>query len=112
MANTFKLKTFDGSATAAATDMTVYTCPAGTQTTVIGMTLANISGSQVTIDVKLENADGDNVFLVKGVPIPSGSAFVPVGGEQKVVLEASDVIKVVSDTQDSIDSTLSVLEIN
>lgn len=112
MANTFKLKTFDGSTTAAATDMTVYTCPAGTQTTVIGMTLANISGSQVTVDVKLENADGDNVFLVKGVPVPAGASFVPVGGEQKVVMEASDVLKVTSDTDNSIDSTLSVLEIN
>jgi len=112
MANTFKLKTFTGSSTAADTAMTVYTCPSATQTTIIGMTLANITTSQVVVDVQLENNDGDNVYLVKDVPIPAGSAFVPVGGDQKVVMEASDVIKVTSDTANSVDSTLSILEIS
>jgi len=112
MANTFKLKTFTGSSTAADTAMTVYTCPSATQTTIIGMTLANITTSQVVVDVQLENSDGDNVYLVKDVPIPAGSAFVPVGGDQKVVMEASDVIKVTSDTANSVDSTLSILEIS
>jgi len=112
MANNFKLKTFSGSATAADTAMTIYTCPAATQTTIIGLTVTNITGSQVTISVTLENNDGDNVYLVKDIPIPAGSAFIPVGGEQKVVLEADDVIKVTSDTDNSVDSTLSILEIS
>ena len=111
MANTFKVKTFDGSSTAADTDMTVYTCPASTQTTIIGMTISNLSASQINVDVKLENNDGDNVFLIKDAPVPVGSAFVPVGGDQKVVMEASDVLKVQSNAANSADTTLSVLEI-
>jgi len=111
MANAFKVKTFDGSSTGANTDMTIYTCPSSTETTVIGMTVANLTGSQITVDVKLENNDGDNVFMVKDAPIPTGSALVVVGGDQKVVLEASDVIKVQSDTANSADTVLSILEI-
>jgi hypothetical protein len=34
-----------------------------------------------------------------------------VGGDQKVVLEASDVLKVTSDTASSADVSLSILEI-
>lgn len=111
MANAFKTKTFDGSSTAAATDMTIYTCPASTETTIIGLTIANIASSQITVDVKLENNDGDDVFLIKDAPIPTGSAFVPIGGDQKIVMEASDVLKVQSDTANSADTTLSILEI-
>jgi uncharacterized Zn ribbon protein len=111
MANAFKVKTFDGSATGANTDMTIYTCPASTETTIIGMTLANLTGSQVTVDVKLNNNDGDNVFVVKDAPVPTGSSLVVVGGDQKIVLEASDAIVVQSDTANSIDTVLSILEI-
>ena len=111
MANTFKVKTFGGGSTAADTAMTVYTCPASTQTTIIGLTVTNISGNQIAVDVQLENNDGDNVYLIKEAPVPTGGALVPVGGDQKVVMEASDVIKVTSDTANSADITLSILEI-
>lgn len=112
MANTFKVKTFDGSSTAASTAMTIYTCPSATATTVIGLTVANITTSQILVDVTLENNDGDNVYLVKAAPIPVGSALVPIGGDQKVVMETSDVIKITSDTANSADTTLSILEIS
>ena len=112
MANAFKTKTFDGSSTNANTDMTIYTCPASTETTIIGMTIANIATSQITVDVKLVNNDGDNVFLIKDAPIPVGSALVPIGGDQKIVMEASDILRVQSDTANSADTTLSILEIS
>ena len=111
MANAFKTKTFDGSSTAASTAMTIYTCPASTETTIIGMTISNITTSQILVDVTFENSDGDNVYILKEAPIPVGGALVPVGGEQKIVMEASDIIKVTSDTANSADTTLSILEI-
>lgn len=111
MANAFKTKTFDGSSTAASTAMTIYTCPASTETTIIGMTISNITTSQILVDVTFENSDGDNVYILKEAPVPVGGAMVPVGGDQKIVMEASDVIKVTSDTANSADTTLSILEI-
>ena len=116
MANNFKLKTKAGGAVGANTDQTIYTCPSSTSTTIIGMSIANITTSQVTVDVKLESDTADtetnaNVFLIKDAPIPVGGTLVPIGGDQKIVLQATDVLKVQSDTANSIDTTLSILEI-
>ena len=116
MANAFKLKTFAGGSTGANTDMTIYTGKSGTETTIIGMSIANITTSQVTVDVKIESNTSDtetnaNVFLIKDAPIPVGGTLVPVGGDQKVVLLNTDVLKVQSDTANSVDTTLSILEI-
>ena len=108
MANTFKIKTDTAVGTSAAT---IYTCPSSTQTTIIGLSVANIVASQMTVDVQLENNDGDNIYLVKAAPVPVGSALVVVGGDQKVVMEASDVLKVTTNTASSGDVALSILEI-
>ena len=122
MANAFKLKTFSatygpsGSGTTANTDMTIYTGKSGTETTIIGMSIANIATTQITVDVKIESDTSDtevnkNVFLIKNAPIPVGGTLVPIGGDQKVVLLDTDVLKVQSDTANSADTTLSILEI-
>ena len=108
MANTFKIKTDTAVGTGAAT---IYTCPSSTATTIIGLSISNIVASQITVDVQLENNDGDNIYLVKAAPVPVGSALVVVGGDQKVVMEASDVLKVTTNTASSGDVALSILEI-
>ena len=108
MANSFKLVTDTGVGTSAAT---VHTGASATETTIIGLTVANIVTSQIEVDVQLENNDGDNVYLIKAAPIPVGSSLVVVGGEQKVVMNASDVLKVTSNTASSADVALSILEI-
>ena len=108
MANAFKLVTDTGVGTAAAT---VYTCPSATETTIIGLNLANIVSSAVQVSVQLENNDGDNIYLIKDAPVPIGSSLVAVGGDQKVCMNANDVLKVTSDTASSIDVALSILEI-
>ena len=108
MANTFKVKTVNNVGTS---DSDVYTCPSATQTTIIGMNLANTTSSAITADVTLLNNGGDSCYLVKDAPIPIGSSLVAVGGDQKVVMNAADVIKVSSSAATSIDVALSILEI-
>jgi hypothetical protein len=113
MANTFKLKTDTAVGT---TLTTVYTVPASPATTtiIIGCLLANIHASaQVKASVKIvtvatSGENGDDVFLIKGVPVPFGSSLEIVEG--KIVMQAGDIIKVESDTAASIDVALSVLE--
>jgi len=108
MANTFKLKTKDGSAVGANTDIVVYTVPSATTSVVIGITLANITSSAITVDIKIENNDGDNIFYGKDLPVPTGSSLDALAG--KIVLETSDVVKVQSDTANSVDIALSIME--
>ena len=113
MANAFLSETDTGIGTSPAT---VFTCPSATQTTIIGLSVANIETSQVTVDVQLD-ASGrtsgaeDSVYLVKAAPIPVGGALVVIGGDQKVVMEPGDAIKVTSDTAASADVVLSHLDI-
>ena len=100
MPNTFKVKTKKNIGTA---DSAVYTCPSATQTTIIGMNLANTTTGSVLANVTLLNDDGDSCFVVKNAPIPNGGSLVAVGGDQKLVMEANDIIKVSSDTTSSVD---------
>jgi len=114
MANAFLSETDTAIGTSAAT---IFTCPASTETTIIGLSIANIVTFQITMDVQLD-ASGrtsgaeDSVYLVKDAPVPVGGSLVVVGGDQKVVLEPGDAITVTSDTASSADVVLSHLDIS
>ena len=113
MANSFLSETDTGIGT---TEATVFTCPSATEVTVIGMSVANIVTSQIKVDVKLDASSrtsgaADSVYLVKAAPVPVGGALVVIGGDQKVVMEPGDAIKVTSDTAASADVVLSHLDI-
>lgn len=108
MASTFKSKVSAGVGTSLAT---IYTVPASTTATVIGMSVANVTGGTITVDATLVKGGVTSVYLVKSVPIPPGSSVVLIGGDQKVVAETTDVIKVISNTAASADVVLSILEL-
>jgi len=89
---------------------TVVTVGGATQTTVIGMSCANTTTSPVTVDVYITRS-AVNYYLVEAATVPVGGSLVIVGGDQKVVLIASDALKVVSSTAASIDVVTSALNI-
>lgn len=86
------------------TQTTVLTGPASTETTVVGMSVANTAGSTATVNVLLNTA-----YIVKDATVPAGGTLVVVGGDQKVVVEATDTIDVSSDV--TVDVVVSTLEI-
>ena len=113
MANSFKSETDKEIGTSTAT---VFTCASSTETTIIGLSVANRVSSQILIDVELDastrtSGAEDKVFLVKDAPIPVGGSLVVVGGDQKLVMEPGDTIKVTSDTASSADVVVSHLDI-
>ena len=110
MANTFKNETFNSSLAADTDSSALATVAASTQTTLIGMTIANITSGVISVGVKLVSG-GSDTWIVKDAPIPTGGSLIPVGGDQKIVLEATDSIKVRSNTADSMNVVLSYLEI-
>lgn len=116
MANSFKSQGVAGIGTALTT---VYTTPAATTTTTIGLSVANVTASMVLVDVYLSKGAGGagtgasvDLVLIKSAPVMAGSSLVLVGGDQKVVLEAGNLIKVKSSTAASVDAVMSVLEIS
>ena len=76
----------------------------------IGITLANTSGSGCLVGVGVTRSSTDDVKLLKNAPIPQGSSLEFMAGN-KVVLEATDTLTVNSDTNNSIDASLTIMEI-
>jgi hypothetical protein len=107
MPNTFKNSFAKNVGTSAAT---VYTCPSATQTTLIGLSVANTTTSPITCDAYLTSSAVD-YYLVRGATVPVGGSLVIVGGDQKVVLEVADALKVVTSAASSADVVVSYLEI-
>ncbi len=109
MPNTFKLNTKAGGAVAANTDITVLT--ATTTTILIGLTISNKVTNSITVDVKLESSTSGNanVNIGQNLPIPSGSSLDALAG--KIVMNTGDILKVQSDTANSVDIVLSIMEI-
>jgi len=107
MANTFKLKT---KANVGVSTSNVYVVPSATTTVVIGVTLANTTGSSINVGVGVTRASTDDVKLMKNVPIPQGSSFEFMAGN-KVVLETTDTLTAESDVSNSLDVALTIMEI-
>ena len=101
MANTFKR--YPSSASIGTTATTVYTVAACTTSVLIGVNLANVTGAQIKVDVQVAG-----VYLIKGVPISANASLSALDG--KIILEAADEVIITSDTADSCDVLLSVLE--
>ena len=115
MANTFKIKTNDAMPTSAGTHLTLYTVPSSTTTIVLGLMLCNVDTSQRLVDVQIVSDTSDTetnstVFAIKDAPIPAGSTLEVMAGN-KVVLQATDVLKIDCDVAAKIDATLSIMEI-
>ena len=124
MANTFKVVTFAAEPASAGSPYTVYTTPGSTTTIILGLVLSNIHTSQITTEVELvsttsgggrgNNGTGGAVnatsFIVKDAPIPVGSSLELLAGN-KVVLEATDAIRIDCSVADKLSGTLSIMEI-
>lgn len=93
------------------TASSLFTVPAATKTTLIGVSCANTSISPVTVDVYI-TISGVDYYITKGATVAVGGAFVPVGGDMKVVMVAGDILKVKSSAAASVDAIASVLEIS
>ena len=107
MANTFKLKT---KANVRISTENIYVVQSATTTVVIGITLANISGSGAVVGVGITRPSADDVKVLKNVAIPQGSTLEFMQGN-KVVLETADTLTVNSSTNNSVDAALTIMEI-
>lgn len=109
MANIFYRKVSSGVGNTAVT-LGSYTVGTSTKTVVLGLTVSNTSGSTINADVYINNG-ANNYYIVKAAPITAGGALVPIGGDQKLVLESGDNVKIKSDSTSSLDAIMSIMEI-
>jgi|TARA_E500000318_G_scaffold33245_1_gene32840 hypothetical protein len=104
MAQNFRRYTSNDVGTSAATLVT-----ADSYDTIVGISVANITGSAVNASVYINDGSND-IYLVKDAPIPTGSSLQVLDGGAKVVMQNSDALKVVSDTASSLDVWVSAVD--
>tara|TARA_R110002020_G_scaffold171436_1_gene361480 strand:- start:279 stop:605 length:327 start_codon:yes stop_codon:yes gene_type:complete len=75
----------------------------------VGISLANITSSDITCDVYINDGSND-FYLVKTAPIPVGSELQLLDGGAKVVMQNNDILKVVSSAASSLDVWVSAVD--
>jgi hypothetical protein len=90
----------------------VYTVPAATTAIVLGCQVANVSSDPQELDFWwTDDSAADAVtYLAETITVPADAAYEPIGG--KLVLEAGDTLTGLSETDDELEVTVSVLELS
>ena len=111
MANTFKNAALANVPTNGFTSGgTLYTCPASTQTVVLGLAIANKTTNAVTVSVRFTDTSATADFqLLENVSIPANTTLETLAG-QKYILEAQDILKVKAGTASAIDVVMGLME--
>lgn len=91
----------------------VVTVGAGVRATVIGCNLANVTEYDTVIaDIQVIGADTTVSYYVKGLAIPPNTAAKVITQGEKLILPESTGLRITANTSDSIDVTVSYVEIS
>jgi hypothetical protein len=91
----------------------VVTVGAGVRATVIGCNLANVTEYDTVIaDIQVIGADTTVSYYVKGLAIPPNTAVKVITQGEKLILPETTGLRVTTNTTDSIDVTVSYVEIS
>ena len=95
------------------TPVDVIQIPLGVRATVIGLNLANITDyDTVVVNIYVIDENSTQAHYVRGLSIsPNSTAKIITQGE-KLILPETAGIRIVSDTEDSIDVVVSYVEIS
>ena len=104
MANDFK----NAQAVGVTSVTTIYTAPAAKTSILLELDIANTAQNVVEASVEIfDTSASTDAFLVKNAPVPAGGTLQVVAG-QKVILEATDIVKVTA--TGAVDVVAAILE--
>ena len=104
MAQDFERNTSNAVGTSAVTLRT-----ANSDDAIVGITVANVHSSQITVEVYINDGSND-IHIVKDAPIPAGGALQVLDGGAKIVMVSGDALKIKSNTASSADVWVSVVD--
>ena len=81
-------------------------------TTVIGLSLTNLTDSIILSSVSLTNLAGTTAYFIRNVIIPPNQSLRVINGGERLVLEASTSLSVEASADNSLDVVLSYVEIS
>ena len=95
------------------TPVDVLQIPLGVRATVIGLNLANVTDyDTVNVDVYIIDENSTQAHYVRGLVIPPNTTAKIITQGEKLILPETAGIRIVSDTEDSVDATISYVEIS
>lgn len=95
------------------TPVDVLQIPEGVRATVIGCNLANVTEDDtIVVDIFIVDEFSTEAYYAKGLVIPPNSTLKVITQGEKLILPETAGIRIVSDTADSIDATVSYVEIS
>ena len=104
MANDFK----NAQAVGVTSVTTIYTAPAAKTSILLELDIANTAQNVVEASVEIfDTSASTDAFLVKNAPVPAGGTLQVVAG-QKIILEATDIVKVTA--TGAVDVVAAILE--
>ena len=91
----------------------VLQIPPGVRATVIGCNIANVTEyDTITVDVYVVDENSTQAHYVKALPIPPNTSVKVITNGEKLILPETSGIRIKSDVESSIDSTISYVEIS
>jgi hypothetical protein len=110
MANFFKNKLVAGLGTDDSTP--VLTTDSTARTTIIGLSLTNMTESIVLASIKLVDTDtSTEAFYIKEIIVPANQSLRVINGGERLILGVDTEVYVFSNTASSLDLVLSYVEI-
>jgi hypothetical protein len=94
------------------TPVDVLQIPDGVRATVIGCNLSNVTDYVVNVDVYVIDENSTQGSYVTGLVIPPNTSVKLITQGEKLILPETAGIRIVSDTEDSVDATISYVEIS
>jgi hypothetical protein len=89
----------------------MYEVGASGRTTVIGLSLTNLTESVVYVDVLVKDDTSVEAFYLKHTAVPPDSSLRAVQQGEKLILDSNNAISVKADINDAIDAVLSYVEV-
>lgn len=87
--------------------------PPGVRATVIGCNIANVTEADtVKVDLFIIDENSTQAYLVKGLIIPPNTSIKAITQGEKLILPETSGLRISSDVNDSIDVTVSYVEIS
>ena len=95
------------------TPVDVVDIPGGVRATVIGCNLANVTDyDTVSVNVYIIGSDTTLSYYVKKIPIPPNTSIKIITNGEKLILPELTGLRIESDVENSVDATVSYVEIS
>lgn len=94
------------------TETTLLTTVSNARTTVVGLSLTNLTENMVLVSIKLEDTVAvSEAYFMKDIIVPPNTSLRAVNGGERLILGPSTAIKIQSNFDASIDVVMSYVEI-